>query len=260
MISHPGSTSNQDRILLESARRLVSAERRSILLVEDTAAHAAIIRRGLDPAVWEVEHVTRAQDALAAFSRDAERIVLLDLTLPDIEGLDLLAELKSSSPHSPVIVVTSLDQVSTSVEAMRRGACDYVVKSDPKETAEAIRKAIERAWAERRQAAEENLMEQTRLAQLVKAQRLEAIELVVRTVCHEVNNPLSGVVALSQLLSQNGTLTADMQRLADGIFQSAKQVAEVVQKLRSVGDSSTEFGGRQILKIDSGSDPEGSAK
>jgi DNA-binding response OmpR family regulator len=250
VISPTENGASQERILLESARRLVSAESRAILLVEDTAAHAAIIRRGLDPAIWQIEHVTRAKDALAAFTRDRDRIVLLDLSLPDVEGLDLLVELKSLSPTTPVIVVTSLDQVSTSVEAMRRGACDYVVKSDPKETADAIRQAIERAWIERRAAAEENLMEQTRLAQLVKAQRLEAIELVVRTVCHEVNNPLSGVVALSQLLSQNGTLSSDMQRLADGIFQSAKQVAEVVQKLRTVGDTSTDFGGRQILKID----------
>ena len=250
MISQVEKSSGQEQVLLEFARRFVSAERRSILLVEDTAAHAAIIRRGLDPVVWEIQHVTRARDALASYVLDPERIVLLDLSLPDIEGLELLVQLKSIGPNSPVIVVTSLDQVSTSVEAMRRGACDYVVKSDPKETAEAIRKAIERAWSDRRLAAEENLIEQTRLAQLVKAQRLEAIELIVRTVCHEVNNPLSGVVALSQLLSQNGGLNDDMQRLADGIFQSAKQVAEVVQKLRSVGDTAIEFGGRPILKID----------
>ncbi|MCB0324462.1 MAG: response regulator [Bdellovibrionales bacterium] len=223
-------------LLLGGANRLIQAQRHAILLVEDTAAHAALIRRALDSATWEVEHVTRAASALQSFERDPDRIVLLDLSLPDSDGLKLLARLHQVRPDAPIIVVTATDQVSVSVEAMRRGAWDYVVKSDPKESGEQIIAAIERAWRQRVRAAERHLIEQARLAEMVRAERLEAIESIVRTLCSEVNNPLSGVMALSQLLQQKDELDEDMRRLAEGIAKSASQVAEVVRKLKDVSE------------------------
>ena len=220
--------------LREAAVRLVEAERKSVLLVEDTAAHAALIQRTIDPLVWQLEHVTRARAALEAFERDPQRIVLLDLSLPDSDGLKLLQQLKAIESNAPVIVCTSIDQVRVSVEAMQRGAWDYVVKADPKESPRLILEALERAWTKRLRAAENQLVEQSRLVELLRTERLEAIEGVVRTVCTEVNNPLSGVVALSQLLKARGGLGADVERLVDGIVQSASQVADVVHKLRTI--------------------------
>ncbi|MCC6954756.1 MAG: hypothetical protein IT290_11625, partial [Deltaproteobacteria bacterium] len=166
-------------------------------------------------------------------------------------------EISRYNSDAPVIVVTAREQVSASVEAMQKGAWNYVVKGEPRETAEKLREAVETAWIRRLQAAEARLLEESRIRQMVKSERLQAIELIVRTVCHEVNNPLSGVVALSQLLSQNEKLgdEADLKRMAEGIARSAQEVARVVQKLRSIGDNETEFGGKQILDIDSGEAP-----
>ena len=241
----------------EAAERLLRAKRRDVLLVEDTAAHAALIRRALETEGWEIEHVTRASTAILSFTRDPDRIVLLDLSLPDGDGLSVLSEISRYNSDAPVIVVTAREQVSASVEAMQKGAWNYVVKGEPRETAEKLREAVETAWIRRLQAAEARLLEQSRIRQMVKSERLQAIELIVRTVCHEVNNPLSGVVALSQLLSQNEKLgdEADLKRMAEGIARSAQEVARVVQKLRSIGDNETEFGGKQILDIDSGEAP-----
>lgn len=225
-----------------AASRLIKAQAHSVLLVEDTAAHAAIIRRALDPSVWVVEHVTRASDALASFERDPERIVLLDLSLPDSDGLKLLARMLQINVDAPIIVVTATDQVSVSVEAMKKGAWDYVVKSDPKKSAENILSALDRAWKGRLRSAESNLIDRSRLVEMVRAQRLEAIESIVKTLLNEVNNPLSGVMALSQLLQQKGGLDEDLQRLADGIVKSAGQVAEVVSKLKTVSEEEAPAG------------------
>jgi nitrogen-specific signal transduction histidine kinase len=123
---------------------------------------------------------------------------------------------------------------------MRRGAWDYVVKSDPKESADRIVSAVDRAWKGRLRVSETNLIDQSRLVEMVRAQRLEAIESIVRTLCNEVNNPLSGVMALSQLLQQKGGLDDDLQRLANGIVKSASQVADVVAKLKNVSDEEDE--------------------
>ena len=141
------------------------------------------------------------------------------------------------------------DQVPVSVEAMRKGAWDYVVKSDPQKTAEEIVSAVERAWHRHLKASEAKLIEQSKIAELVKSERLEAIEVIVRTVCHEVNNPLSGVVALSQLLQQHKSVDQDVQRLAEGILRSAKEVADVVQKLRGIQDDPVECTGKVVFDL-----------
>ena len=243
---------NEKTALDEAAERLLIAKRRTILLIEDTAAHAALIRRALDSEGWEIEHVTRASAAISSFANDPHRIVLLDLTLPDGDGIELLRQLQQVHAEVAAIVVTACEQVSPSIEAMQHGAWNYVVKGEPRETAEKIRHAVAAAWIKRLQTAESKLIEQSRIAQLVKSERLHAIELIVRTVCHEVNNPLSGVVALSQLLSQHDKLLVDddLKRLAEGITRSAQDVARVVQKLRTIGDKETEFGGKRILELD----------
>ena len=217
-----------------AAQRLVLAKRHAILLVEDTAAHAALIRRALPASIWNIEHVTRAESALRAFEQDSNRIVVLDLSLPDSNGLVLLTRLKQINPEAPIVVVTATDQVRVSVEAMQRGAWDYVVKSDPKDSTDQIVSALERAWRMRLRAAENGLIDQSRLVELVRSQRLEAIESVVRTVCSEVNNPLSGVMALTQLLQKQDNLDGDLKRLADGIVHSASEVARVVDKLKNI--------------------------
>ncbi len=241
---------SKSHTLENAAERFIRARSRNVLLVEDNAAHAALIRRALDQATWEIEHVTRASAALASFSTDTNRIVLLDLSLPDGEGLDILKRLLSIDSAGSVIIVTSLEQVSTSVEAMRCGAVDYVVKGDPAETAHRLKQALERAYARRLQQAQDTLVAEAKVVELVRAERLEAIELIVRTVCHEVNNPLSGVVALSQLLGDaTKELDADVKRLADGILNSAQEVARVVKKLHTTQDLPKEFGGKKIVDI-----------
>jgi len=236
-----------------AAERFIKARSRTVLNVEDNAAHAALVRRSLEQDGWILEHVTRASTALQSFTTDSSRIVLLDLTLPDSDGLDVLARMLKLNPRSPIIIVTSLEQVSTSVSAMKQGAMDYVVKADPLETAARLREAVARAYHKRLQQAQEDLIAEAKVFELVRAERLEAIELVVRTVCHEVNNPLTGVVALSQLLGER-TVDLDLKKLAEGILKSAQEVARVVQKLHHTQDSPTEFskkefGGQEILDI-----------
>ncbi|MCB0345110.1 MAG: response regulator, partial [Bdellovibrionales bacterium] len=193
---------------------------------------------------------TRASTAIEAFEADPSSIVLVDLTLPDMPGISLLSRLKSTNDRAAIIVVTAMDNVSTSVEAMQKGAWDYVVKEDPEVLAQRLRTAVKSAWRRRITEAQQQLVEQTRLREMVRAERLEAIELVVRTVCHEVNNPLSGVVALSQLLQQSGKLDQEVKKLADGIADSAKQVRTAIDKLRSIDDTVIEFGGQKILNSD----------
>jgi DNA-binding NtrC family response regulator len=76
----------------------------------------------------EVEAVASVDSALAGIRADAPDLVLLDLVMPGRSGFDLLAELSAMPTAPPVVVLTATRTIATAVEAMKRGAVDYVTK------------------------------------------------------------------------------------------------------------------------------------
>lgn len=107
---------------------MVSASPGSILVVEDDAA----IRRGIaDSLRFAGYRVLEAADGDAArgtIGRAALDLVLLDVMLPGMDGLDYLAELRAARPRLPVIMVTARGAEEDRVRGLRQGADDYVVK------------------------------------------------------------------------------------------------------------------------------------
>jgi diguanylate cyclase (GGDEF)-like protein len=125
-----------------------------ILLVEDNRAQARIMQRmlgegGLD---LEVVHVGTLAAAKQHLSGARVTCILLDLTLPDAQRLDGLAEIKNVAPEAPVVVVTADDDSGRGIEAVQSGAQDYLMKGemDGAQLCRSVRFAIERARAERR--------------------------------------------------------------------------------------------------------------
>lgn len=104
-----------------------------LLLVEDTFSLATLYReylRGEGHAIQHASTLGAAREALAERPPDA---VLLDLRLPDGDGLGLLAEIRASPNPPPVVVMTAHGSVPVAVEAMRAGASDFLVKPFPAE-------------------------------------------------------------------------------------------------------------------------------
>src|SRR3954451_12137363 len=128
----------------------------SVVLVEDSAPYARLVAALLDPAVpggVAVRHHERLDDAIADLrERDAD-CVLLDLGLPDADGLDGLAALLDAGVTIPVIVLSGHDDDELAVTAISAGAQDYLVKGSEREPAtfvRAIRFAIARRRAQER--------------------------------------------------------------------------------------------------------------
>src|SRR5437868_5051465 len=71
---------------------------------------------------------TTVQESLRLVDEDCPDVVLLDLCLPDGSGLDALTEMRKSHPDLPVIMITGFGSTDTTIEAMRRGAFEYVSK------------------------------------------------------------------------------------------------------------------------------------
>jgi len=222
--------------LVNASNQLLLAQERSILLVEDTAAHALLIQRAFNRDNWKVEHVTRGAKALDKFRENPNQIILLDLTLPDYDGIQLTAELNEINPNTPIIVVTSQEDVKKSVLAMQNGAWDYVIKGHHDSFPNIILDSVLNSWKKRLSRAEHKLASECRVAELIKAERIDAVEEAIQLICSEVNNPLSGLLMYSDLLGRN-SLDHSQQQILNNLIESAQKVATAVQKVKSFTSS-----------------------
>ena len=100
----------------------------SLLLVEDTASLSLLYRSVLSRAGYAVETAGTLAEAREAYRRVRPQIMLLDLQLPDGDGIELLGELGRESPEARVIVITANGSINRAVQAMRAGAFDFLVK------------------------------------------------------------------------------------------------------------------------------------
>ncbi len=124
-----------------------------VLLIEDSPSDAKLIRNSLlrhSPEMFEVALADRLDEGIARLCKEPFHVVLLDLGLPDSTGIETLARLSSAIPQVPIVVLTGADDRATSLEAIRRGGQDYLVKgrADGALVANAVRYAIERKNAE----------------------------------------------------------------------------------------------------------------
>lgn len=116
----------------------------TILLVEDQEALARTYQGFLRQEPYRIQHVTSGKDALRALGEMPDAIIL-DLKLPDMNGLDILKTTRDRGMTMPVIVVTAHGSMQTAIEAMRAGAEDFLVKPFPAERLKVtLRNALEK--------------------------------------------------------------------------------------------------------------------
>ena len=115
-----------------------------ILLVEDDASLAAGLKSALGREGFTANHVATGREALTAPKADRPDIIVLDLGLPDMDGLDVLARLQQQADPIPVLVLTARNSLDDKITGLDRGADDYLAKPfDMQELAARLR-AFER--------------------------------------------------------------------------------------------------------------------
>jgi two-component system repressor protein LuxO len=119
-------------------------------MVEDTASLAAVYAEYLRVAGYQAEHARNAEEALRLARAAPPDAALIDLRLPDGDGLSVLRQLRRDTPDVAVVVMTAHGSVATAVEAMRAGASDFLVKPFAAERlAVTLANALERAALKR---------------------------------------------------------------------------------------------------------------
>lgn len=114
-----------------------------ILLVEDDLSIVEGLKKELRSEGYEVEVALRGDDGLAAALAQPFDVVITDLRIPGLSGLDLVARLHEARPKLPILMVTAFGTTDTAIEATKRGAFDYVLKPfDMGELLDLVAKAV----------------------------------------------------------------------------------------------------------------------
>jgi nitrogen regulation protein NR(I) len=106
----------------------------NILLIEDDPSTASALQKVLQDEGYAVIVANRGDEGLAEARGRAHDLVITDLRLPGLSGMELVSQLHSAKPKLPIILMTAHGTTETAIEAMKLGACDYLLKPfDPDE-------------------------------------------------------------------------------------------------------------------------------
>ncbi len=103
-------------------------KRINVLMVDDNTEHINLCLEYLPKEEFRLEPALTAGEALEKL-KDGYDIIVLDYALPDMNGIELLKKIKPLGLRVPIIMVSAYDDPDLSFEAIRAGACDYVVKT-----------------------------------------------------------------------------------------------------------------------------------
>ena len=115
----------------------------SVLVVDDEPSIGKLLKKEMSTPARAVSTAESAHQAREMLRRNTYEVAVLDLRLPDADGLDLLVEIRQHSPDVEVIIITGHGNIDSAVEAMKLGAYDYITKPFNLEELELV---VERAY------------------------------------------------------------------------------------------------------------------
>ncbi len=121
----------------------------NILVIDDEEVVRRSLSRALDNDQCHVETAVNGRHGLSALARQPFDLVLLDLKMPEMDGVQVLGEIKKHWPETEVIVITGYPALETAKQAIRLGAYDYLAKPvGPDEVMDAANGAVQhKRWA-----------------------------------------------------------------------------------------------------------------
>lgn len=248
-----------------------------IFIVDDEPLMCKSLRLLLENEGHEVSTVTLAREAMALFRQAEYDLVLLDINMPEMDGLQLMDEIRTSRPETFVIMITGRASVNSAVAALRKGAFDYLRKPfEHDELLNTVRNALRQLELQRkRRQAEQRLREaheelerrvEERTADLATAnQHLkqeievrkkteeklhktnEEVKHFVHVVSHDLKNPIIAIQGFSsRLLKGYSDLLGEKGlRYVDLIMTNARRMELLVSDLLTlslIGRMKLDFG------------------
>jgi signal transduction histidine kinase len=211
-------------------------KRLRVLLVEDDADQRELTEIALRQTMaCELRQAERLSEALECLEQAEYDVVLLDLGLPDSDGLETIAAVRKATEVTPIVVLTGLNDEQTALQSLNDGAQDYLPKnlSSPDALARTIRYAIQRQQLLRELTMATNLLEKKnhRLAELY-----DTAYRFVDNVSHEFRTPLTVIKEYVALLRECllGDLNQQQCKFLDIISDRADDLNNMVDDMLDV--------------------------
>lgn len=187
------------------------------MIVDDDQITSKIISQRLTKRGFIVECVQSGKECLESLQNDTPDLILLDIVMPEMSGLELLESIRSvySSIDIPIIMSTAKNEVTDVVLALKLGANDY------------IQKPVNIEIAEARINAQINSVRNYRDA--VEKKEVEALNTLIATYNHEINNPLTIAYGLLRKAKKEQSLD-----YFDKIAESLQRVAKIVKEIERI--------------------------
>ena len=117
---------------------------RSVLVVDDAAFMRMMIRDILAKEGYVIHEAVNGRDAIEKYAEIKPDLVTMDITMPEMSGLDALRAIRESDPNAKVLVVSAMGQQKMIVEALEHGAVDFLVKPfQPTKVLETVKKCLQ---------------------------------------------------------------------------------------------------------------------
>jgi signal transduction histidine kinase/DNA-binding response OmpR family regulator len=202
------------------------SEKRRLLVIDDEPLIRRAVADYLENCGYEMETAVDGAEGLAKARAGRFQVVLVDLRMPRVDGLEVIATLKDEQPELPIVVVSGTGVLSDAIEAMRQGAWDYITK--PVRDIEEIRVTVERVM-ERAQLREERDRYQRELERLNRS--LEAEVLRQTQDLRMQNRELAALNSVSYAISDPLDLDTMLSRATTAAIQAVEADGGVVRLL-----------------------------
>ncbi|MBD3223352.1 MAG: response regulator [Caldithrix sp.] len=213
----------------------------NILLIEDNPADARLLQEHLNDLpdfVFELDHVSKLQEGRQIMAANTYHIVLLDLTLPDSQGINTVKQVVTEGLCMPVVVLSGVADEELAVQAVKEGAQDYLVKGeyDRRLLKRTIHYAIERNEIDyqlrqtqtKLQRALSELKEKQN--KILEFEKLKSVQELAGAIAHEFAQPLQ-VLSNTLALMDNGQVPS---KFIERCQRSISKIHELTANLQNI--------------------------
>ncbi len=217
-----------------------------ILVIDDEEGIRAGCRRALEPEGYVVETAATGEEGLRRFREGNFDLVLIDVVLPDMRGVDLLKPILEKDPDVVCVVITGYATVELAVQAIRSGAYDFLSKPF---TADVLRMTVAQGLERRRLTLEAKRLQKIEEEARELARAKEELERLDRfkttfmwTVAHELRAPLNALQSFLLAILQGYIPPEEQQEVLERAVQRVQELLDLVDDLLKLAAAKSEKG------------------